>query len=144
LIESSCDKRFLHTVVASDYKNLYQPTNHGDDLSEKLHSNQIVTKIKSFKQELLLNDNNNNNAGTMTMTTTIVNTGNLADKGDVSSWPLMDTTLDKKIHYVWPQKGGILDEATIGNAIIVDGIDCGKMASLEGDMQVLVGAKWSL
>jgi hypothetical protein len=90
-----------------------------------------------------LNGNNNNNTGTMTMTTTIANTGNLAGKGDVSSWPLMDTTLDKKIHYVWPQKGGLLDEATIGNDIIVDGIDCGKMSledSLEGDMQVLLQA----
>ena len=54
LIESSCDKRFLHAVVASDYKFLYQPTNHGDQLTQKMQLNQIVSKIKNIR-----NDNKN-------------------------------------------------------------------------------------
>ena len=89
----------------------------------------------------MLNDDNN---AADTMTITIANTGNLADKRDASIWPLMDTSFDKKIHYVWPQNGGLLlDEANDSNDIIVDGIDCGKMSledALLGDMQVLVQA----
>lgn len=135
IIESRGDKRFLHGVVASDYKFLYEQT-------KTIPSDIDVEQIFSKKVPAV-----NNKSRAVVLATT----GNLGPKKSASLWPLESAmTSDNGIHYAWPEQGGALesnktDDADVGVAqkMIVDGIDCGKMSledALEGEMQVLVQA----
>lgn len=138
LIESLGDKRFLHAVVASDYKFLYEQ-------SKIIPSDMDVEQIFSKKVQSI-----NNSSRSVVLATT----GNLGARKTASLWPLENSfTSGNDIHYAWPAQGGLLqsinknDDSSTNSgatqAIIVDGIDCGKMSledALEGNMQVLVQA----
>ncbi|KAL3910948.1 MAG: hypothetical protein SGILL_007481, partial [Bacillariaceae sp.] len=95
LIESSCDKRFLHAVVASDYQFLYE---------NKQPQELPVDPTNLFAKANSVVDETSNQMFTM------ATTGDLASKRASSSWPL-DTTSLNRIHYAWPQEGGRLGAA---------------------------------
>lgn len=136
LIESRGDKRFLHAVVASDYKFLYEQ-------SETLQPDIDVEKIFSKKVPI---------GSDKSRPVVLATTGNLEAKRPASLWPLGNAMASSNdIHYAWPELGGALepnksdyDGSTtdrVTQKLIVDGIDCGKMSledALEGKMQILV------
>lgn len=134
IIETRGDKRFLHGVVASDYKFLYEQT-------KTIPSDIDVEQIFSKKVPPVKNKSR---------TVVLATTGNLGPKKSASLWPLQSAMTSNDIHYAWPEQGGALesnkkDDADVGvtQKMIVDGIDCGKMSledALEGEMQVLVQA----
>jgi len=139
IIESIGDKRFLHAMVASDYKFFYEG-------SKTVPSDVDVEDIFSKKVPSIRNESRS---------VILATTGNLSSKKSSSLWPLGNSvgTGNGDIHYAWPEQGGALqsnkkddeNSTSISNAqsMIVDGIDCGKMSledALEGDMQVLVQA----
>lgn len=125
IIKSRGDKRFLHGVVASDYKFLYEQTKAiPSDISvEQIFSKKVPPVNNKWKAVVL------------------ATTGNLGQKMSASLWPLENNTNSNDIHYAWPEQGGVLEST---QKMIVDGIDCGKMSledALEGEMQVLVQAQ---
>ena len=125
IIEFRGDKRFLHGVVASDYKFLYEQTRIIPSDIEQIFLQKVP----------LVNDKSR--------TLVLATTGNLLGhkKSRPSLWPLENVmTSGNDIHYAWPEQGGLLKS---NKQQIVDGIDCGKMSledALEGEMQVLVQA----
>lgn len=125
IIEFRGDKRFLHGVVASDYKFLYEQTRIIPSDIEQIFLQKVP----------LVNDKSR--------TLVLATTGNLLGhkKSRPSLWPLGNVmTSGNDIHYAWPEQGGLLKS---NKQQIVDGIDCGKMSledALEGEMQVLVQA----
>ena len=134
IIESRGDKRFLHAVVASDYKFLYEQSK---TVPSEIDAEQIFSKkvpSSSNRQKAV----------------ELASTGNLVAKKSPSLWPLESSmTSGSDIHFAWPEQGGILqsnkpkDDSRPTQKMIVDGIDCGKMSledALEGNMQVLVQA----
>ena len=135
IIEARGDKRFLHAVVASDYKFLYEQTKTvPSDIDVECIFSKKVPSVGKEPRSVLL-----------------ATTGNLGAKNSASLWPLENAiTKDSDVHYAWPELGGVLQSNQQGTAsagasqkIIVDGIDCGKMSledALEGNMQVLVQA----
>lgn len=141
LIETSCDKRFLHAVVASDYQFLYEGQN-------TLTAASDVDPDQVFSVKVTTESNGNNKDTVYKMATT----GTMTPKRAPSLWPLepkadrndQRSARTSRIHFAWPQDGGVFTkEAVASKQLIVDGIDCGKMSledALEGDMQVLVQA----
>eukprot|EP00536_Pseudo-nitzschia_multiseries_P000737 jgi/Psemu1/321763/estExt_fgenesh1_pg.C_90027 len=149
IIESTGDKRFLHAVVASDYKFLYEQQQQQQPLSPDIDVEQIFSKkVPSTR-------------GDGVRSIVPAATGTLAPRKAASLWPLENAMCataaascngsgsSNGIHYAWPELGGVLrsntgiDDSSVLQAMIVDGIDCGKMSledALEGDMQVLVQA----
>jgi hypothetical protein len=138
IIESRGDKRFLHGVVASDYKFLYEQTKTIPfDIDVEQIFSQKVPPVSNKSRAVVL-----------------ATTGNLGPKKSASLWPLENAmTSGNDIHYAWPEQGGVLEsnkkrddsstDVGITQKMIVDGIDCGKMSledALEGEMQVLVQA----
>mmetsp|Transcript_2631 Transcript_2631/g.5700 ORF Transcript_2631/g.5700 Transcript_2631/m.5700 type:complete len:300 (-) Transcript_2631:1640-2539(-) len=138
IIESMGDKRFLHAIVASDYKFVYEQrskTLPPDIDADKIFSKKAPSSASNGSRSVVLGA-----------------TGSLASKKAPSLWPLENALCStvascSGIHYAWPELGGVLQSNTNTDSdaqtMIVDGIDCGKMAledALEGDMQVLVQA----
>ena len=126
IIESRGDKRFLHAVVASDYQFLYEQSKV---VPSEIDATAIFSKKVSTAQAVQVE---------------LAATGSLRSPTAPSLWPLGDSILgESDVHYAWPEQGGKLQPTSRTQAMIVDGIDCGKMAledALEGDMQVLVQA----
>lgn len=137
IIESIGDKRFLHAMVASDYKFLYEQS--------ILVPSDISVEDLFAKKEPSINDGSRS--------VILATTGNLSSKRAASLWPLGNSgrSSNGDIHYAWPEQGGALEpnrnydgkpsSTSNTQSMIVDGIDCGKMSledALEGDMQVLV------
>ena len=155
IIASTCDKRFLHAMVASDYKFLYE----GEE--SKTSSPSKISNIDAAEQIFSKKIPSGN--GSVVLATT---GRRMTTKNASSLWPLDGTAIDylnnnnnkrgnketsgvdNGIHYAWSDQGGFLlstndDGSTTSKTLIVDGIDCGKMSledALEGDMQVLVKA----
>jgi hypothetical protein len=146
IIEASCDKRFLHAVVASDYQLLYQQgtkleihirqeseqfattTGTRTGVFEELEHNQLRDRpLQPSASQLALSN--------------IESAKKKWGRQVVSVWPLMSD--HDVVHYAWPEAGGAF---RTDSKIIVDGIDCGKMSledalDEETNMQVLVQAK---
>jgi hypothetical protein len=155
IIASTCDKRFLHAMVASDYKFLYEGEESKTSSPSKINGIDAAGQIFSKKIP--------SGNGSVVLATT---GRRMTTKNASSLWPLDGTAIDylnnnnnkrgnidtnsvdNGIHYAWSDQGGFLlstndDGSTTSKTLIVDGIDCGKMSledALEGDMQVLVKA----
>jgi hypothetical protein len=143
LIKISCDKRFLHAVVASDYCFLYPADASSDFLA--------VDPEEVFS---VVNNSNNSRSSKIDTFYKMAATGDLASKRAPSLWPLepvtkwneQRSTKNSRIHFAWPQEGGLLTSELAEQQqqlLVVDGIDCGKMSledALERNMQVLVQA----
>ena len=139
IIESMGDKRFLHAMVASDYKFVFEQ--QSKTLPPDIDADKIFSKKDS------------SSASNGSRSVVLTATGSLAPKKAPSLWPLENTLCSTTascsgIHYAWPEQGGVLQSNTntdsVAQKMIVDGIDCGKMSledALEGNMQVLVQAQ---
>lgn len=131
MIESIGDKRFLHAIVASDYRFLYQdeqPLDLSDTTIESIFSKKVPSHENGSRSVMM------------------AASGSLASTKAVSVWPLETPVCTSascnSIHYAWPEEEGSIPKSN-NRKLIVDGIDCGKMAledALEGDIQVLVQA----
>lgn len=153
LIESSCDKRFLHAVVASDYQLLYQ---EGTQMGIRQQQPQSSSSSSRFRQEerTVVQDLQEKNPSLFLRTDPqqqlSLQSCQLAlshkaqqrlihdETNVVSIWPLMSST-DVDVRYAWPEEGGAFRSDS--KNIVVDGVDCGRVSledALEGDTQVLV------
>jgi hypothetical protein len=152
LIELSCDKRFLHAVVASDYKLLYQEgTQMG--IRQQLQPSSSSSSLLQQEESTMFQNLQENPIFIKDHGPLLLESCHLAlsykalqqrrsarrdaEKNMVSIWPLMGGGA-ADVHYAWPQEGGAFRS---DSKIIVDGIDCGRMSledALEGDTQVLV------
>ncbi len=136
-IDDNCDRRFLHAVIASDYRFLYRGVsslgpndirmeNFGksDLLKEGTYESPQALKVFESIQDVLENEVVNPANGHLA-------TSSAKDAGEwgvaASIWPLNGA------HYAWFQDGGLFyprpntDASVIKrDDIIVDGKDCGK------------------
>jgi len=166
IIESIGDKRFLHAVVASDYQFLYEQSS---DIDSDMDVEAIFSRTEASSSAAAASSS----SPPWIRSIVPAVTGSLAPPRAPSLWPLEKPSCvaaaasssdscgrNNGIHYAWPSKGGMFPTATSTstatamansntntktdtNAVIVDGIDCGKMSledALEGDTQVLVQA----
>jgi hypothetical protein len=147
MIATSCDKRFLHAVVASDYKLLYRGVDADDsrrmitirrepyDLLDPTTygSKEAVQYFTRLEQEQLkdrpLQPSNSH------LATTSVTTAKAWGGAAVSIWPLQEDNNDS-VHFAWKERGGLFwpssdtagTQQELYSAIIVDGVDCGKQS----------------
>jgi hypothetical protein len=133
LIETSCDRRFLHAVVASDYQLMYRRGvsartiaiyNDPDTLLQS--SAQVFSTLEQQLQDRPLQPSNSRLAVSH-VETAKQQWGNRV----VSVWPLGDN-----VHFAWPEEGSQFGTPSV----IVDGVDCGRMSledALEGDKEIL-------
>jgi hypothetical protein len=146
IIASTCDKRFLHAMVASDYKFLYEEEKEKSNTSSSPSKSNNIDAAKQIFSKKIPSTN-----GSVVLATT---GRRMTTKNASSLWPLDGSSgVNNGIHYAWSDQGGFLlstnddssttTSSTSSKTLIVDGIDCGKMSledALEGDMQVLVKA----
>eukprot|EP00594_Rhizosolenia_setigera_P015457 CAMPEP_0178957704 /NCGR_PEP_ID=MMETSP0789-20121207/11095_1 /TAXON_ID=3005 /ORGANISM="Rhizosolenia setigera, Strain CCMP 1694" /LENGTH=327 /DNA_ID=CAMNT_0020640049 /DNA_START=20 /DNA_END=1003 /DNA_ORIENTATION=+ len=163
IIDSSCDRSFLHAVVSSDYKFLYRGSTNNNNEEEKefpsIHSQEPFDLLQedtygskealAFFQnvEETLKDEKvkpSNGHLAVTSSKTALEWGDTA----VSIWPLVVNTEknDKKIddrdngvHFAWFQDKKLFyprSAASISRGeMIIDGVDCGK-ENLEDALRV--------
>jgi len=146
LIESSCDRRYLHAIVASDYKLMYRgipstnknyPSLHVNEASDLLLPStydskdalQFFTMLQEKMSEKVIKPSNGH------LATTSIEDAKLWGGDYASVWPLDDGD----VHYAWLEDGGEfwptsneitsnVNDYTNSRKVIVDGIDCGRMS----------------
>jgi hypothetical protein len=161
LIESSCDRRFLHAVVASDYQLMYRglPSStkkqgittrnepetaleSSSSSSETADASAVLASIETILQDRPLQPSNSKLA--------VSNPETAKQWGSqvVSVWPL-----GENVHFAWPEEGTAFsqvqvlddkDDTTTTRKIIVDGVDCGRMSledALESNKEILFRAE---
>jgi hypothetical protein len=147
MIATSCDKRFLHAIVASDYKLLYRGVDAGDsrrmitirrepyDLLDPATygSKEAVQYFTRLELEHLkdrpLQPSNSH------LATTSATAAKAWDGAAVSIWPLQEDDNDS-VHFAWKEQGGLFwpssdtagTQQELSSVIIVDGVDCGKQS----------------
>jgi len=136
IIESACDKRYLHAVASLGYENfifrgipsaeetvatvriepfdLFDPNTYGS-----VQAVSYFQDLEAKMKDLPIHPSNGH------LATTNVNTASEWGGTAASIWPL---GLD--VHYSWFQEGGLFWPRNDIDGIVVDGIDCG-MVSLE-------------
>ncbi|CAJ1954668.1 unnamed protein product [Cylindrotheca closterium] len=147
IIENQCDRRFLHAVVASDYRLLYQqmaaPLDNQLQVSV-LRTDQDVSVLKSSILssgdldviDAKLKDRPMKVDASCQLA--FANPKDVATDEDhiVSIWPL-----GEQVHFTWMEDKTSLASIGVDDKIIVDGIDCGRMSledALEEGKQVLL------
>jgi hypothetical protein len=141
LIESSCDRRFLHAVVASNYQLMYrglsstkrQGITTRNEPENALESDAQVLSIETILQDRALAPSNSRLA--------VSNPDAAKQWGAqvVSVWPL-----GENVHFAWPEQGSVFSNAGAIPKIIVDGVDCGRMSledALESNKEILFRAE---
>ena len=141
LIESSCDRRFLHAVVASDYQLMYrglsstewQGITTRNEPETVLESDaQVFSSIETILQDRPLAPSNSRLA---------VSNPDAAKRWGtqvVSVWPLGDN-----VHFAWLEEGHAFSDAGADPKILVDGVDCGRMSledALESNKEIMFRA----
>lgn len=150
LIEEMCDRKFLHAVVASDYRFLYRgmplswqplPTvveGEGSDLlltgtygEDSLEAVKFFRKLDGAMASKPVRPGANGHLGT-TSTLDAATWGSPA-----SIWPLSGGGSDDKYaHFAWYEDGGAFwprpkawskSSKSVDDGIIVDGINCGSV-----------------
>jgi hypothetical protein len=142
LIESSCDRRFLHAVVASDYQLMYrglsstkrQGISTRNEPETALESDaQVFSSIETILQDRPLAPSNSRMA---------VSNPEAAKRWGtqvVSVWPL-----GENVHFAWLEQGSAFSNAGANPKIIVDGVDCGRMSledALESNKEIMFRAE---
>jgi hypothetical protein len=142
LIESSCDRRFLHAVVASDYQLMYRglPSTKRQVITTRnepetvLESDaQVFSSIETILQGRPLVPSNSRLA---------VSNPEAAKRWGtqvVSVWPL-----GENVHFAWLEQGSAFSNADANPKIIVDGVDCGRMSledALESNKEIMFRAE---
>ena len=146
-IDEFCDRRFLHAVVASDYRFLYRGVpedmkipsirmEEPDLLSVDTYGTPAALQFfkdleVTMSQEAVRPSNGH-------LTTASIEDASAWGKTVASIWPMGPA------HYAWFQDGGLFyprrGSSADRNSIIVDGRDCGK-DSLE---DALLGDSWEI
>jgi len=159
LIESSCDRRYLHAVVASDYKSMYRgipssdnyPSLHLNEASDLLLPSTYDSK-DALKFFTLLEEKMNDRPikpSNGHLATTSIEDAKYWGGEYASVWPL-----DDDVHYAWLEDGGefwptsnqistTVNDYTNAQKIIVDGIDCGRM-SLDDALEKKGGKEYEI
>lgn len=155
VIASSCDKRFWHAVVASDYELLYYskkgfsnrnkmgiwtPTEDDFVLNNEMLEQQLEGRDIQPRKSIMAHSN--------LETAKILSWSSGGGKRNlVSLWPLsssLQATGISDAHFAWPEVDGtFVKKEQQQQQIIVDGIDCGRMSledALEGNKEILVQA----
>lgn len=147
-IDEFCDRRFLHAVVASDYRFLYRGVN--------VHSSTILTEepdllsletygspeaLQFFQDLDVMLSGEPVRPSNGHLATTSIRDAEFWGATAASIWPMMvmaadpvtatSTSTDDAAHYAWFQDGGLFYPRTASrsldrNSVIVDGRDCGK------------------
>jgi len=138
LIDTQCDRRFLHAVVASNYRLLYRGTNAspvarfpsvyalnsftGGTTTKAL----VVADFQAALEEQGINIEKNlltswDNTSPFHMAATNARDIGSSSSSTASVWPLGDN-----VHFAWTAQ----EQATLKSSenLIVDGIDCGVMS----------------
>ena len=135
-IDAECDRRFLHAVVASDYKLLYKGLSSVERISlcsspEDLLQSEDAILFRTLEKEL-------QHQPIQPSTSRIAVANPVAAQrmgGTVCSiWPL-----GQFVHYAWLENGTSF-RGTWDTKMIVDGVDCGRMSledALEGNKEIL-------
>mmetsp|Transcript_16533 Transcript_16533/g.47594 ORF Transcript_16533/g.47594 Transcript_16533/m.47594 type:complete len:334 (-) Transcript_16533:375-1376(-) len=159
LIDKSCDRRFIHAVVASDYNFLYRglpsggvdarsptirmepcdlldPSTYGSDEAAS-YFRALDDRMKSDGSPVLPS---NGHLG-VTCPKAAAEWGGVA----ASVWPLGGEAYDDGVHFAWFESGGEFwprpaAGAVASDNVIVDGIDCGRL-SLD---DALAGDRWEV
>ena len=143
ILESSCDRRFLHAVVASDYHLLYKQASS----TSRKTQNQIY--IDETQENLLELPNRRRQDAFLTLEEKLrdrplqpstsrlgfANPKTEAAQSLISVWPL-----GNNVHFAWMQEGTAFESISSEDKVIVDGIDCGRMSledALEGGKHIL-------
>lgn len=159
LIEKSCNRRFLHAVVASDYNFLYRglPTGGVDARSPTVRvepcdlldpatygSEEAAAFFRELDGRMKSNGSpvlpSNGHLG-VTCPEAAAEWGGVA----ASVWPLGG---EDDVHFAWFESGGefwprpssAAAGSTTAESVIIDGIDCGRL-SLD---DALVGDRWEV
>lgn len=161
LIDRSCNRRFLHAVVASDYNFLYRglPSGGIDAQSptirvepcdlldpETYGSEEAASYFRKLDESMKSNGSpilpSNGHLG-VTCPKAAAEWGGIA----ASVWPLGgDDDDDGGVHFAWFESGGEFwprqtkSGGAAADGIIVDGVDCGRL-SLD---DALVGDRWEV
>lgn len=152
LIESSCDRRYLHAVVASDYKLMYRgvPTEesnfasvHINEASDLLlpstYNSKEALKFFNILEERMHDKPIKPSNGHLSTTST--EAAKVWGENYASVWPLAESDKDD-VHFAWLEDAGEFwptissNEIVMSNIndfanskkIIFDGIDCGRMS----------------
>ena len=146
LIESSCDRRFLHAVVASDYHLMYRGSTPGEARGPSIRSDSFDLLLPSTYDSKEASDFFASLDEKMQKAPVKPSNGHLSVTsikaakewgGDaVSIWPLGDD-----VHFAWLEEGNeFWSEKSVQDVnavtVIVDGVDCGRMSledALESD-----------
>jgi hypothetical protein len=144
LIDSQCDRRFLHALVATDYQQLlYRGVPSVQDSQQpavvRVNSvSQMAPVTTDFRQALMSPSASmvEDFAGSTPFHLTTVNRKAVGSNA-MALWPL-----GENVHFAWPeqeddrlwsQRGGSL-VLNPSMSIVVDGVDCGVM-SLEDALE---------
>eukprot|EP00980_Cylindrotheca_fusiformis_P031105 scaffold25830_cov162-Cylindrotheca_fusiformis.AAC.6 len=131
-IESDCDRRFLHAVVASGYHFLYSAT--------ASRTNQISMQTYTENSESILTTYTNSRdygiSGILkerlkdrpiqpqSSQIGFANPDDVKNRQTlVSVWPM-----GQNVHFAWMEQGTSFSTVRKGDNLIVDGVDCGRMA----------------
>lgn len=139
VIEANCDRRYLHGVVASDYKCMYRGIPTGSSSlprvvsstsnSDLILSSSDYASLEEYMADKRIKPSNGQLAFT--------SPGLVKDGEAASIWPLGDD-----VHFAWSEDGDLLQNSA--GKVIVDGVDCGRMAledALEGkDREIMFRA----
>jgi hypothetical protein len=134
-IESECDRRFLHGVVASGYNLMYRAISTRDSRYPMLIQSEASDSVLSSHDFASLERDMANQTIKPSNALLAVTSPGLVDTGVAASvWPLGDN-----VHFAWTEDG-----ALSAGKIIVDGVDCGRMSledALEGqDREIMFRA----
>jgi len=136
VIDDFCDRRFLHAVVASDYRFMYRGISDNklsirnepfDLLSEGTYGSPEAVKWFQQLEQVLRDDKVKPSNGHLAITSpeAAATWGTTA----VSVWPLKQRS-EEEVHYAWFQQGGLfyppLSKELDRSKLIIDGKDCGR------------------
>ncbi|GAX19252.1 hypothetical protein FisN_4Lh162 [Fistulifera solaris] len=137
-IDPECDRRFLHAVVASDYRLLYKGLsmvqdqialrNAPDNLLQSSENAPLFRTLEEAMQQQPLQPSTSqiavaNSLAAQRMGTTVC-----------SIWPL-----GPNVHFAWLEHGTSF-RGTWDTKMIVDGVDCGRMSledALESNKEIV-------
>mmetsp|Transcript_12230 Transcript_12230/g.17933 ORF Transcript_12230/g.17933 Transcript_12230/m.17933 type:complete len:272 (+) Transcript_12230:84-899(+) len=130
IIDKSCDRRYLHAVVASNYRFFHGGNQQEEQkitirrkdtplLADSDHYSEAALKYFQQLEQVLQQDVIKPSNGQLAITTL---------EGGASIWPLRSNK--EEVHYAWFQNGGIFfprrSRSLDRRQLIVDGKDCGR------------------
>jgi hypothetical protein len=123
LIESECDRRFLHGVVASDYSFMYSELPANTKLSRLpvIFSSKTFANLVGTSPDFQPLEKDMQGRPVKPSNARIAFTSPTRLSKAASVWPL-----GENVHFAWSEDGEALEKSA--GKMVVDGIDCGRMA----------------